>query len=123
MDVFCLLNFGIVGCSGVFIDFAITILCKEKLKWNKYFSSMAGFTFAVTNNYILNRHFTFQSTENNIAFQFFKFSIISIIGLMLSISLLYLLQKNTSINYYVSKIIVIAIVFFWNFGANNFYTF
>ena len=55
------LKFGAVGLSGVFVNFGITYVCKEWLKWNKYLSNILGFVFAATTNYILNRLWTFQS--------------------------------------------------------------
>ena len=46
------------------VDFGMTWLCKEKLRWNKYLSNSIGFVLAATNNYIWNRlicwcHFTY----------------------------------------------------------------
>ncbi|OUD37437.1 GtrA family protein, partial [Flavobacterium sp. FPG59] len=61
--------------------------------------------------------------DNHLANQFLSFLIISIIGFLLNTSFLYLLQKNTKINFYVCKVIVIVIVFIWNFTANSLYTF
>jgi len=123
MQVVRFAKFGLVGCSGIVVDFSITWLCKEKLHWNKYISSSIGFCCAVINNYILNRYFTFQNTDTDIASQFAKFLIISVIGLLLSNFYLFIIQKKTHINFYLSKAIVIGLVFFWNFGANTLYTF
>ena len=123
MDFIKFIKFGLVGCSGLVIDFSITWICKEKLLINKYISNALGFLFAVTSNYFFNKYFTFQDTNNQLATQFLSFLIISIIGLLLSTSFLYLLQKNTKLNFYVCKAIVTIIVFFWNFTANSLYTF
>jgi putative flippase GtrA len=51
-----LLKFGIVGCSGMIIDFGMTYLCKEILKINKFISNGIGFILAATSNYFLNRN-------------------------------------------------------------------
>ncbi|WP_269221669.1 MULTISPECIES: GtrA family protein [Flavobacterium] len=123
MDLIKFLKFGLVGFSGLVIDFAITWICKEKLLFNKYLSNSFGFLFGVVNNYILNKYFTFHNNDNHVATQFLSFLIISIIGFLLNTSFLYLLQKNTKINFYVCKAIVTIIVFFWNFTANSLYTF
>ena len=116
-------KFGLVGCTGIVIDFCITWFCKEELEWNKYLSSSFGFSFAVVNNYMLNRYFTFKQTGADITVQFLKFLTISLVGLALSNLLLILIYKNTGINFYLSKSMVIAIVFFWNYAANSLYTF
>lgn len=123
MDFLKFFKFGLVGFSGLVIDFGVTWLCKEKIAMNKYLANAIGFLFGVTNNYFLNKYFTFQNHSTHIGTQFVSFLIIAIIGFGLNTGILYLLQKNTKINFYVCKAIVTFLVFFWNFGANNFYTF
>ena len=123
MDFIRFVKFGFVGFSGLIIDFGITWICKEKLKSNKYLANSIGFLFGVTNNYFLNRYFTYKNHNPNIFNQFISFLIIAIIGFGLNTLFLYLLQKKTEINFYVCKFLVTLIVFFWNFGANSFYTF
>jgi putative flippase GtrA len=123
MNFIKFVKFGLVGCTGLIIDFSITWLCKEKLLLNKYVSNSIGFSFGIINNYFLNRYFTFQNNDTHISAQFFSFLIVSMVGFGLNILFLYLLQKNTKINFYVCKGIVTVVVFGWNFGANTLYTF
>lgn len=123
MDFIRFVKFGFVGLSGLIVDFGITWICKEKLKINKYLANSVGFLFGVTNNYFLNRYFTFQNHNPNIGNQFISFLVIAIVGFGLNTGFLYLLQKKTEINFYVCKVLITLIVFFWNFGANSFYTF
>lgn len=123
MDILKFFKFGLVGFTGLVIDFGITWTCKEKLGLNKYVANGFGFLFGVTNNYFLNKYFTFENHNPEIGLQFLSFLIIAIIGFSLNTGFLYSLQKKTKINFYVCKIIVTAIVFIWNFGANTFYTF
>ncbi len=123
MDILKFFKFGLVGFSGLIIDFGITWICKEKLKLNKYLANGFGFLFGVTNNYFLNKYFTFDNHNEEIGFQFLSFLIIAIIGFSINTGFLYSLQKKTKINFYVCKIIVTVLVFVWNFGANSFYTF
>ena len=123
MDIIRFIKFGLVGFSGLIVDFGITWIFKEKLKINKYLANSIGFLFGVTNNYFLNRYFTFQNHNPNIGNQFINFLVIAIIGFAINTGFLFLLQKKTRINFYVCKFLVTLIVFFWNFGANSFYTF
>ncbi len=123
MDFIKFIKFGLVGCSGLVIDFSITWLCKEKFRLNKYLSNSIGFCFGVVNNYFLNKYFTFHNNDTNISSQFLSFLIISLIGFSLNNFFLYLLQKKTKINFYICKGIVTMIVFIWNFSANTLYTF
>ena len=117
------LKFGVVGLIGVGIDFFITWLCKEKMGVNKYISNTIGFSFAVINNFLWNRYWTFEANNQAFAEQFLKFLLIAVAGLAINTLLLYLLVKLLKINFYVTKLLVIGLVFFWNFFMNYFFTF
>ena len=64
--IFKLFKFIIVGFFGLFIDFGLTVICKEKLSLNKYLSNSIGFLLAVSSNYFLNRVWTFGSKNPEI---------------------------------------------------------
>lgn len=117
------IRFGITGGIGFCIDFAITYLCKEKLRWNKYMANTIGFTLAVINNYIINRAWTFQSKDPRIAKQFLFFLVISLVGLLLNTLFLYYLHEKKSKHFYLSKLMAVLLVFIWNFSANSLLTF
>lgn len=123
MQLLPVVKFGLVGCTGIAVDFSITWLIKEKFKWNKYVASSAGFCVAVINNYLFNKYFTFHDVVTQLAPQFLKFAAVSLVGLALSNLLLWQLQKNTKINFYISKVLVIAVVFAWNYSVNVLFTF
>ena len=86
-----LIKFIIVGCSGLIIDFLLTYVCKEKLLLNKYISNSIGFTTACISNYMLNRIWTFSSQNPNIITEFITFIFVSIVGLIINNSLLWLI--------------------------------
>jgi putative flippase GtrA len=121
--IFKFLRFGIVGASGVFVDFGITYICKEILRINKYISNSIGFLTATISNYILNRIWTFHSVEPTIALQFSKFLLISIIGLGINNTIILFMTTKFKTNFYISKALATLIVMFWNFFANYYYTF
>ena len=116
-------KFSLVGFSGVFVDFGITYIFKEKFSVNKYISNSLGFICAATSNYFLNRIWTFQSHDPAILLQYSKFFTISLIGLMLNNLVVFFIHQKGQINFYVSKIFAIALVTLWNFLANYLYTF
>ena len=118
-----LLKFGIVGCSGMIIDFGTTYLCKEILKINKFISNGIGFILAATSNYFLNRNWTFNSQTEDIGTQYVQFMIVSAIGLGINSIVLYILNEKLKWNFYFSKLIAIAITTIWNFFANLLFTF
>jgi putative flippase GtrA len=117
------IRFGIVGMFGMTIDFGTTWICKEKLQINKYVANSTGFILATCSNYCFNRYWTFESTDNHIITQFTKFLLVSLIGLAINNLLLYTFIKNTKYNFYLLKLIVIGLVFIWNYFANLLYTF
>jgi putative flippase GtrA len=117
------LKFGMVGFTGVFVDFGITWFTKEILKIQKYIANAIGFTSAATSNYYLNRIWTFESTNPRVMVEYTEFIIISTIGLGINTLVLWLLVSKFKMNFYVAKIFAIAVVTVWNFLANAFITF
>ncbi len=118
-----LIKYGLVGLTGMAIDFSLTWICKEKLRLNKYLANSLGFCCAVTNNFLLNRYWTFETNTHPMAGQFAKFVLVSVTGLLINNILLYLLLKNARKNFYLLKLAVIGLVFFWNYFINFLFTF
>lgn len=117
------LKFGVVGFSGVFVDFGITWICREKLRLNQYLANSTGFLCAVVSNYVLNRIWTFHSQDPSVVMQFSKFMLASLIGLGLNNAIIYLLNERYKLNFYASKLIATGVVTVWNFWANYTFTF
>ena len=121
--IFKLFKFIIVGFFGLFIDFGLTVICKEKLSLNKYLSNSIGFLLAVSSNYFLNRVWTFGSQNPEIIVEFSSFFFVSIIGLLINNSILWLIHNKMGINFYLAKFGAILVTTLWNFFANYFFTF
>ena len=121
--IFKFIKFIIVGFSGLIIDFGITFLCKEKVLLNKYLSNSIGFTIAASSNYVFNRIWTFNSNNPNITIEFSSFFFVSIIGLLINNSILWLIHNKMGINFYLAKFGAILVTTLWNFFANYFFTF
>ena len=117
------IKFGLVGVSGVVVDFGTTWLLKEKLQLNKYVANSTGFMLAVFSNYILNRIWTFHSQDTAVGVQFAKFFMVALIGLGMNNALIYFFNEKQKFSFYFSKAIATAIVMLWNFGANYLFTF
>lgn len=116
-------KFGIVGFSGVFVDFGITWLLKERARLNKYAANTTGFLCAVVSNYLLNRWWTFESHDPAVAMQFAKFLLLSLVGLGLNNFIIYLLTERGRANFYLAKLAATGAVMLWNFWANYTFTF
>jgi putative flippase GtrA len=117
------IKFGIVGFSGVFIDFGTTYICKEWLKLQKYLANSIGFTVAASSNYIFNRIWTFKSQDPDIATEYTEFIVISLVGLGIANLIVWLIHGRFKQNFYLSKLFAIGVVMIWNFFANYYITF
>ena len=126
------LRFCLVGGSGALIDFCVTYLLKEKAKCHRYLANACGFVTAATNNYLLNRIWTFESTNPAIGYEYGLFFLFAVIGLLINTAVLYLFAERISIplinpngklRFYVAKGVAIGVVTIWNFFMNYFITF
>lgn len=117
------IKFCVVGGSGVFVDFGITYLAKEWVRLNKYVANSLGFLTAASTNYLLNRVWTFEDTNPDIAGQYLRFLGIAMVGLVINNLTIYLLHERLKWNFYFSKLFAIGVVTFWNFFMNYFFNF
>jgi putative flippase GtrA len=117
------IKFCLVGFSGVFVDFGFTYFFKEVMKLQQYYANAIGFTVAATTNYLLNRVWTFQSKNPEIAMEFTRFFIIGLIGLGINSAIIWLMNGKFKVNFYLSKLVATIIVTGWNFLINAYFTF
>ena len=117
------LKFCVVGVTGTIIDFGLTWIRKEKLKIPKFIANAIGFVVAATSNYILNRVWTWGSTNEQVGVEYVKFFGVSLIGLGLNTLILYLLHEKLKLNFWISKVFATGVVMVWNFLANHYFTF
>ncbi len=118
-----LLKFGVVGGTGLVIDFGLTYLFKEKAGINKYVANAIGFSVAATSNFFLNKIWTFRDTSESVVEQFAMFFIIALVGLAINQAILYMLHHYYKRNFYVAKLAATLMVFVWNFVLNYLITF
>ncbi len=130
-------KFGIVGASGMVVDFGVLYLMRNVAGLPDLWANTISFTAAATSNYFLNRIWTFRSHEKQVGVEYAKFLLVSVIGLginngvLLLSSLMWpelyngtisLLGKNIEI-FYLFKLLAIAITTLWNFFGNMLFTF
>ncbi len=117
------IKFGVVGLSGVIVDFGFTYIGKEWLKIPKYAANAIGFTIAASSNYLFNRWWTFHSKNPEIAVEYSKFIGIALLGLGINTLILWYLVSKKNRNFYISKLFAIGAVTLWNFCMNLLFTF
>jgi dolichol-phosphate mannosyltransferase len=117
-------RFGISGFSGVFVDFGIFYLLRTILSLGLTRSTILSSEIAIINNFLWNDIWTFgdisrqQKGWHKRLKRLLKFNLICFSGLVLNVLLVNFLFNVLEINEYISKIIAIAAVTFWNFWFN-----
>jgi len=117
------IRFCVVGGSGMAVDFGVTYIFKEWVRVNKYVANSLGFICAATSNYILNRIWTFQSTDPHVVRQYGIFVGIALVGLGINNAIVYIANDRLKVNFYLSKLVAIGVVTFWNFFMNYLFNF
>ncbi len=116
-------RYSIVGIIGTIVDFGALLIQVEIFKFNIYIAICLSFILAASTNHILNRRFTFKSKNSNIKSEYAKFILVSTIGILTNLSIIYFLSEILGLHYLLSKIIATGIVLFWNFLMNYHWTF
>lgn len=124
------IRFLIVGASGTLIDFLILIILKN-LNFQTLTANAISFSAGLINNYYWNSRWTYKDTVGKVSLdQFLKFTVVSLIGLGLNSSILYLLETPIEkifgipgLGYLPAKVIATIFVLFWNYLANRIWAF
>jgi putative flippase GtrA len=132
------LKFGIVGASGMVVDFGVLYLMRDIVGLPDLWANTISFTCAATSNYFLNRLWTFRSKEKQVGVEYLKFLLVSVIGLGINNGVLLLshllwpaayesgtfcLASICIDDFYLFKLLAIAITTLWNFFGNMLFTF
>lgn len=117
------LKFATVGTISFVADFSVTYFFKEKLKFNKFIANTLGYITGLIINFVLNRMWTFSSNQMNVTEQFLKFVGIACFALVLNTIIIYIFNVKIRVNFYLSKIIAVLFVMFYNFTMNYLITF
>ncbi|MCF2447445.1 GtrA family protein [Dyadobacter sp. CY345] len=101
--------------TATFIDFSTTIVLVNFFLQEPFMSSVVGTTCGGLANFIINRYWVFDATENKISTQAFKYFLVWVGNLAFNASGMYLILHVTEWNYVVSKALVALVV---GFGYN-----
>jgi dolichol-phosphate mannosyltransferase len=118
-----LVKFGLVGGSGYLINLAVFALLSESLGIHHLAAAVGAFCVAVTNNFLLNRHWTFRAGDGHAGFQAMRFFAVSIAALLINLVVLEALVSGTSLSDLSAQAIAVAIAMPFNFLGNKLWTF
>ena len=117
-------KFAFVGLIGTLINVAILYFLTEYFGIYYMFSAIISFIVAMTNNFILNKIWTFkENIRLNTGRKYIQFSIVSVIALLINLFFLYLFTEIFKIYYIISQILAIGFALIINFTGNKIWTF
>jgi len=118
-----LVKFGLVGGSGYLINLAVFAVLAETLGVHHVLAAIGAFCVAVTNNFLLNRHWTFAAGDGHAGFQAMRFFAVSIAALTINLIALEALVTQASFGDLAAQAIAVAIAMPFNFLGNKLWTF
>ncbi len=118
-----LFKFGIVGGTGYVINIAVFALLTETLGVHHVLAAVGAFCVAVTNNFLLNRHWTFDAADGHAGFQAARFFTVSIAALGVNLLLLVLLVDVIGAPAVASQALAVLGATPVNFIGNKLWTF
>jgi putative flippase GtrA len=128
-----LFQFGVVGASGYVVNLIVfAILTGSGLFFREgsdglgvhYIpAAIISFCVAVTNNFLWNRHWTFDAKQGHAGFQAARFFTVSVLALGINLVALEFLIKVAGLSELPSQAIAVAFAMPFNFVGNKLWTF
>ncbi len=121
-----MVKFGVVGATGVGVNMGLLYLLTEFAGFYYLFSAVFAVESSIVSNFVLNDLWTFRDLRKegwrNWLERFSKFHAVSLAGMALNLSLLWVFTEVFGIYYLLSNLMAIAVVFAWNYIANVLWT-
>jgi putative flippase GtrA len=117
-----LVQFGMVGLSGYFVNLAVFAALTAGLDVHHIPAAVGAFCVAVTNNFWWNRHWTFDAKHGHAGFQAARFFTVSALALGINLIVLEALVRS-DVPELASQAIAVAFAMPFNFVGNKLWTF
>ncbi len=115
------LRYSLIGCTGATLDFILfNILIYFDIHY--HIANIIGVCLGITNNYFLNARYNFKVTSEPVR-RYISFLVIGILGLVLSVFILFILVETYGVNVVVAKLGTIFLIALIQFGLNSSITF
>lgn len=118
-----LCKFGLVGASGYLINLAVFSVLADSFGLHHIAAAIGAFCVALTNNFLWNRHWTFEPGEGHPGFQAARFLAVSLGALAINLAVLELLVSGASMGNLPAQAIAVAVAMPVNFLGNKLWTF
>jgi len=117
-------KFVCVGFTGTILHLVVLYTFTEFFGIYYILSSVFGFCFGVTNNFILNKIWTFkEKLSHGVVKKYYKYFVLNVIILFINLFILYSLTEFLQIYYLISQIVAVGFSFLINFFISKFWIF
>jgi dolichol-phosphate mannosyltransferase len=120
---FQLVRFGLVGASGYIVNLVTFTLLVHGLDLDYRLAATGAFLVAVTNNFLWNRHWTFDARDGHAGFQAARFLIVSVVAFLFNLAFLELLVSVLGLPEVPAQALAVAFATPLNFVGNKLWTF
>lgn len=111
-----------VGLVATAIQYAVLLVSVRSLHLDPVLGSSAGFLISAVANYLLNYHFTFESTNPHLSAAT-RFAVITSAAFVLNGVIMFTLIQWLRVPYIVAQLIATGVVMMWNFLGSALWTF
>ena len=118
-----LVRFGLVGGVGFVVNLAVYALFVHPIGVDYRVASVAAWLVAVINNFVLNRHWTFDARAGRAHFQAMRFLVVSIAAEAFSLLALTLLVQGAGVAKVAAQALAVAGSMPLNFLRNKLWSF
>ena len=118
-----LFKFGVVGATGYVINLIVFSALTQALDVHHIAAAIGAFVVAVTNNFLINRHWTFDAAEGHAGFQAARFFTVSVVALGVNLVVLALLVDGLDVAEIPAQAVAVALATPVNFIGNKLWTF
>lgn len=118
-----LVRFGLVGGTGFVVNVGVYALCVHALAIDYRGAFVLAWLVAVTNNFLLNRHWTFDAAAGNVRFQAVRFFVVSVVAAAFGFLLLTVLVEGAGLAKVPAEALAVAASTPLNFLGNKLWSF
>lgn len=118
-----LVRFGLVGGVGFVVNLAVYAVFVHPIGVDYHVAAVAAWLVAVLNNFVLNRHWTFDAREGQVHFQALRFLVVSGGAFIVSLLLLTLLVEDAGMAKVAAQALAVAAATPLNFLGNKLWSF
>jgi dolichol-phosphate mannosyltransferase len=118
-----LFKFACVGGTGTALNLAVFTLLAVGLDVHHLVAATVAFLVAVTNNFWLNRHWTFGAQDGHAGFQAARFFTVSVFAFLIQVGVLELLVSSFGAPKVLAQAISLVVATPFNFIGNKMWSF